>query len=150
AVEMECRVSADDDVHLLVTQLLLGVLLDDLSARARRGVRVHPEGGETEAPPDRAPFEPALPDRNPVEVVEPGDLVTLAHALAFRRASSTTGSMRSIPSTRSSRFSFPAQSLNARARSPSKPSFPSRDRSSSASSASTSTQSSSGVTPNSS
>src|SRR5919197_6457990 len=142
--------AADDDVYLLVAELLLGVLLDDLAADTLRGVRIHPERLQAEPTSDRPPDEPGLADRDPVEVVEPRDLVPFAHPLAFLSASSTTGSIRSIPSTRSSRFSLPAQSAKACASSPSNPTFARRERISPASVPSTSIQSSGGVTPKSS
>src|ERR671924_998606 len=65
------------------------------------------------AAPNRPPLQSAVAGVDPIELVEPEDLVTVVHALCLRNAASTTGSMRSTPSVRSSRFALPAQSSNA-------------------------------------
>ena len=104
--ERERRPAAQDDVHLLVAVLLV-VLLDHALARLRR-VRVGAERGDPEPPAHRPPDELAVVDRQLLQLVHVRDLVALAHPASLS-ASSTTGSIRSIPSTRSSRFSVPAQ-----------------------------------------
>src|SRR5262249_45144247 len=144
SVQREGRVARHDDVHLLVAELLLGVLLDDPVADLLGRVGVDPEGGDTEPASDRPPLQP-FHDRNAVELVEARD----AAGNVLRSASSTTGSIRSTPFTRSSRFSLPAQRRRAPSRSPSKPSLLRRSESSVARSASTSIHSCAGVLPNS-
>ena len=119
AVERERRVAADDDVQLLVPAgaaagLRLVVLLDDLVADALARVGVDAERADAEPAPHRMPDE-ALGDRDRVELVDVGGFPAGAHRR--RSSSSTTGSIRSTPSTRSSRFSVPAHSTNARSRS---------------------------------
>ena len=103
AVDGERRVPGDDGVDLLVAELRLGVLLDDLVAGVRGGIRVDPERGDTECLAHRLPDERAE-DGNAFELVERQALHDTS-----RSASSTTGSITSVPSTRSSRFSTPAQ-----------------------------------------
>src|SRR5207302_10553107 len=110
AAEREPGPAADDHVQLLVADSLLGVLLDDPVADLLGRVGVDAEGADPEPPPDRTPLEP-LHDRDAVELVEMGNLVRHAP----RNASSTTGSSRSTPSTRSSGFSLPAQRGSASA-----------------------------------
>ena len=56
----------------------------------------------------------------PVDLVQPHHLEAVRQ-LASLRASSTTGSMLSVPSTRSSRFSTPAQSSSGRVPDPGEP-----------------------------
>jgi len=112
--DREPGAAADDDVELLVSVRRLGVFLDDPVADLLRRVGVGAEGLDAEAARDGAPLEPVL-DRDAVELVEMCRLVR--HA--FLRVSSTTGSSRSAPSRRSSRFSVPAQRRRAEGKSPS-------------------------------
>src|SRR5205085_702378 len=117
AVDSEDGASHDHDVQLLVlprTRARLVVLLDDEVARVRR-VGVDPERLDPERAPQRAPLQ-FVADRDPggLDLLDARDL----HALALRSASSTIGSTRETPSTRSSRFAAPAQSSNACCRSP--------------------------------
>ena len=93
----------------------LVVPLDDVPADGFARVGVDPERPDVELPPQGSPDD-ALVDRNRVERVEVRDLPA-AHRR--RSSSSTTGSIRSMPSTRSSRFSVPAHSANVVASSPS-------------------------------
>ena len=116
AVDRERRASFDDDVDLLVTVRLLGVVLDDLAPDLGSGVGVHSEGLDPETAADRMPLEPVLADRERLELGEADDLE--AHDLPLS-SSSTTGSICPAPSTRSSRFWFPAQRKRASASSPS-------------------------------
>ena len=102
AVDREHRVARDDDVHLLVAERLLGVLLDHLVAGLRRRVRVHPERGDAERAADRASRRacrrPGCPRSRPG--------AASSRASASRSAASTTGSIRVGSSPiRSSRFS---------------------------------------------
>ena len=62
AVERERGLARDDDVGLLVPERLLGVLLDDVVAGARR-VRVDAERVDAERPPDRLPADARDRDR---------------------------------------------------------------------------------------
>ena len=94
----------------------LVVLVDDDVARLPRRIGVRTEGGDPEAPPHRMPVEPVTRPR-PGDLLERRDLPAASHR--DRSSSSTTGSIDSAPSTRSSRFSFPAQRANASASSPS-------------------------------
>jgi hypothetical protein len=116
AVDRERGPAGEDAVELLVPaheRLRLGVLGDDrLSLVAR--VRVDPEAADVEVLADRASARAAR-QRVLFDLVQVRD----DEAHRVRSSSSTTGSMRSTPSTRSSRFSFPAQALNASSRSPS-------------------------------
>ena len=110
AVDRELRAAAEDDVHLLVpagAAAQLVVVLDDVLADALARVDVRPERADPEPAPQRVPDDAR--DRDRVEVVEVHGLPTRRHRL--RSSSSTTGSMRSAPFTRSSRFSMPAQRL---------------------------------------
>ena len=67
AVEREGRPAGDDDVHLLVAEPLLGVLLDDVLARAC-DVRVRPERLDAQRPAKRLPVDACGEDR--LELVE--------------------------------------------------------------------------------
>jgi hypothetical protein len=58
AAEREARAAGDDDVHLLVPERLLAVLLDDVLAPVAR-VAVDPEGADAERPSDRPQCTPA-------------------------------------------------------------------------------------------
>src|SRR5438093_7489922 len=117
---------------------LLAVLLDDAVACLLGGVCVHTEGADVEVAPDRPPVQTLVVDGVGLQLVDSGDGVRLFGHVCLLSSSRTTGSIRFTPSTRSSRFSFPAQLKNASPRSPSYPSLPRRSRSSAASSASTS------------
>src|SRR6185437_10825369 len=117
-VQRERRAATDDRVQLLVLEALLGVLLDDLAADLLGRVGVDAEAHEAEVTPDRPPEE-AVRDGDGVELVQRGDEEACAVLHRRRSSSSTTGSIRSIPSTRSSRFSVPAHVANATSRSPS-------------------------------
>ncbi len=107
--DRERRASAHDDVQLLVAAVLL-VRRHQLPARVRLPC-VDARGPEAEEVPDRDEGG-ALAMWSGLRLVEREDLVALAHAVASRRASSTTGSIASPPSTRSSRFSTPAQAAS--------------------------------------
>ena len=84
------------------------MLADDHLPRLRRPPGVDPERLDPEHCPDHVPARASLVGVA-VDLVEPQHPVALRH-LASRNAASTTGSIRSLPSTRSSRFSTPAQS----------------------------------------
>ena len=103
--DREGRASADDGVQLLVAAVLL-VRRDQLAARVG-DPRVDARGPEAEGVPHRDEVAAAVGGR--LDLVEREDRVAVAHPLAPRSASSTTGSIASPPSTRSSRFSTPAQ-----------------------------------------
>src|SRR4029079_9651458 len=107
-----------DEVELFVAVLLL-VLLDHALVALFGGVGVRADRGDPEPAPDRAPEQPLVVDRKAVELVEVRDFVGLLAHVRLLSASRTTGSICSIPSTRSSRFSFPVQLVKAAASSPS-------------------------------
>ena len=117
AVDGEGRVPGDDDVELLLpaVPVQLVVLLDD-DARRDGDVRVDAERADVEEVANEVPVV-AMVRPQALDVRELGDCVGLAHRA--RSSSSTTGSTRRTPSTRSSRFSFPAQLVKASSRSPS-------------------------------
>src|SRR5262249_50657225 len=116
--EDERRAAARDEVQLLVAVLLV-VLLDDALRALLPGVRVCPEGSDAEPPAHRAPGEALVVDLDPVELVEVAPFVRLLPHVRPRSASSTTGSISEMPSTRSSRFSLPVQRVNDSSSSPS-------------------------------
>src|SRR5690349_23727213 len=147
AVERERGPAREDDIKLVVT-VLLAVLLDDPLSGLVGRVRIDAERPDVEVPSHRAPVQTLLPgDWERLQVVDPRHRVSRLRHVCLLSSSSTTGSTRSAPSTRSSRFSFPAHVLKDASRSPSKPSLPRRSRSSSASASSTSSHSSGGVLP---
>ena len=114
--ENERRPSAGDEVELLVTVLLV-VLLDDALGPFLGRVRVRSESADAKAPANGPPEQALVVDGVAVELVQVGDFVCLQVLLL--NASRTTGSICSIPSTRSSRFSFPVHCVNVSSRSPS-------------------------------
>ena len=116
--EDERRSAAGDEVELLVA-VLLGVLLDDALVALLGRVRVRAEGGDPEAAPHRAPEEALVVDREAVELVEVRDFVRLFAQVRLLNVSRTTGSICSMPSTRSSRFSFHVQRVKVSSRLPS-------------------------------
>jgi hypothetical protein len=116
--EDEPRPPARDEVQLLVTVLLV-VLLDDALVTLLGRVGIRPERLYPEPPADGAPEQPLVVDRVAVELVQMRDFVCLLAQVRLLRASRTTGSICSIPSTRSSRFSFPVQVVKASSSSPS-------------------------------
>jgi hypothetical protein len=82
------------------------VLLDDEVAVGRAVVRVDAEGVDPERVPDGLPLElPVLECRQCLDLVDVDPL----QEVISRSSSSTTGSISSMPSTRSSRFQLPAQ-----------------------------------------
>jgi len=114
AVDGERRVPGHDRVDLLVPELRLGVVLDDLVTGVGGGVRVDPERGHAERLAHGLPDERAE-DGDSFDLVEREPL----HCDTSRSASRTIGSIASAPSTRSSRFSTPAQLRSAAASPPS-------------------------------
>jgi hypothetical protein len=97
----------------------LEVLLDDTFVALLGGIDVGAEGADAEPAAQRAPEEALLIDREAVELVDVDYLVGLVAQVRLLKASRTTGSICSTPSTRSSRFSFPVQRTNASSSSPS-------------------------------
>ena len=85
----------------------LAVRLDHLVAGLLALPGVEPEGPEAEPAPQRPQEERAVRRAQPVEVVERRGSRTRLVAHRARSSASTTGSIRSTPSTRSSRFSVP-------------------------------------------
>ena len=114
----ERRPSADDEVELVVA-VLFAVLLDDALVALLGRVRVRAESRDSEPPPDGSPEQPLVVDREAVELVQVRYFVCLLAQVLLLRASRTTGSICSTPSTRSSRFSFPVHWTNVSASSPS-------------------------------
>ena len=110
----ERRPPAGDEVELLMT-VALEVLLDDPVAGLLSRVRVDAKRGDSEASAHRPPDEALSLDTDwkTIELVEVRDLVGLLRHVLLRSASRTTGSICSAPSTRSSRFSFPAHCVKA-------------------------------------
>src|SRR5262249_32928813 len=100
--------------QLLVPVGLFGVLLDDPVADLLGRVRVDPERPDAKPPADRPPLEP-VGDWKAVQLVQGRH----GGGHRARSSSSTTGSIRSTPSTRASRFSCPAQRSSASASPPS-------------------------------
>jgi hypothetical protein len=80
AVEREGRAAGQDDVDLLVSIGLLGVLLDDVVAGLRRDVGVDPEGTHVERPSHGSPEERPVDDRDRLDVVEANALPAGCHA----------------------------------------------------------------------
>ena len=107
AVDGERGVAADHHIDLFVSELFLGVLLDDLVPGVRRGVCIDAEGGDAERLPHGLPGQRSE-DGQAFEVVEAQCL----HGVRSRSASSTTGSISASPSTRSSRFATPAHAAS--------------------------------------
>ena len=140
AVEGEGRVAGQHDVQLLVRLALrLVVLPDEALVVLGRGPGVDAERSDVERRADGVPVR--LARRRVPELADRHDGVAVAHPTSRRRAR-TTGSTSSSPSTRSSRFSTPAQSARV--------AWPARPRSSSSSArsaSSTAIQSSRGVWP---
>jgi hypothetical protein len=92
------------------------MLLDDEVAVGRAVIGVDAEGVDPERVPDRLPLElPAFERGKWLDLVDVDPL----QEVISRSSSSTTGSISSMPSTRSSRFQLPAHWLNASSRSPS-------------------------------
>jgi hypothetical protein len=116
--EDESRAPAGHEVELLMAVLLV-VFLDDALRALLGGVRVRAERCDPEPSPDRAPEQALVVDREPVELVQVRDFVCLLAQVRLLRASRTTGSICSTPSTRSSRFSFPDHWVNVSSSSPS-------------------------------
>jgi hypothetical protein len=116
--EDERGAAARDEVELFVAVLLL-VLLDDPLVAFLGRIRVRAEGRDAEPAPDRAPEQALVVDRKAVELVEMGDFVGLFGQVLLLSASRTTGSICSMPSTRSSRFSFPVHWTKLSSSSPS-------------------------------
>src|SRR5439155_176142 len=109
--DREGRAAAHDDVELLVDAgtgaALLEMARHDGLARVR-AVGADAERGDAELRAERQPVDPLRTAGR--EPVDPDGL----HASASRSASSTTGSTRApVRSSRSSRFSTPAQPSNA-------------------------------------
>ena len=78
-VELERRAAGEHDVHLLVSEALLRVALDDVVAGPLGGVRVHAERLDAERAPDRPPAKPAR-DRDRLHVGDPQRAPALVHA----------------------------------------------------------------------
>jgi hypothetical protein len=104
--EGERRVAAGDEIELLVPVALV-VLLDDALVALLRRVGVRPKGLDSELAANRPEQQAIVVDREAVEIVDVRDFVCLLAQVLLLRASRTTGSIFSTPSTRSSRFSFP-------------------------------------------
>jgi hypothetical protein len=68
--ERERRPAAQHEVDLLVAERRLLVRLHDVVARARRDVRVDPEGADVERAAYRTPQERALDDRDRLDVLQ--------------------------------------------------------------------------------
>ena len=68
--EREGRAPGEHDVHLLVAERPLGVLLDDVVAGILRHVRVDPERADVECSSDRAPQQRAVHHRDRLDLVE--------------------------------------------------------------------------------
>ena len=87
-VERERRASREDEIDLFVLVRILRVLLDDVVARARRDVRVDPEGADAERPPQRPPEERPSDDRDRLDLAERDALPPVRHAPDFSPADS--------------------------------------------------------------
>jgi len=70
-VEGEDRATHEHDVDLLMSERLLGVLLDDLGPRVRRRVRVHSERADVEGSAHGTPEERPADDRDRLDLLEP-------------------------------------------------------------------------------
>src|SRR6266508_4965220 len=110
-VDRESGATAHDDIQLLVmtrSRSRLVVLFDDEPTGIGR-VGVDAERLDPKRASYGTPLQFGADDRNRLDVRDADDL----HALSLRRASSTIGSMREMPSIRSSRLAAPAQFANA-------------------------------------
>ncbi len=120
AVDRERRSPLDHEVELLVAlraRADLVVLADDVRAGLGRAPGVDSETADVQMPADRGPSDRRVAGRD-LDLGQRRHLELLAHDCVLN-SSSTTGSIASAPSTRSSRFSFPAQRKRASPSSPS-------------------------------
>ena len=83
-VDREARAAAEDEIHLLVSELRLGVLLYHLAARSGR-VGVDAECADVEAAPHRPPDETVI-QLDAVELVDVGVRHPISSATAGLRA----------------------------------------------------------------
>ena len=113
ALERERRVSADDDVQLLLASVSMGlvVLLDD-HARLDGDVGVHAEGADVEIVPDRVPVV-AVSRAEALDVGEGGDREGTAHASTSSKLGWSRIGVRST-SVRASSRSFGSAASAAR------------------------------------